>query len=248
MFWKIIELLVRIIYWRRFRTATKIGEAAKLLSDGKPEAALAHLEKNGNAVHQTLLPLFALTQGKIHEALGRLDEAEASLKTVVLMNPKDARADVELAVLVGRQGRFDECRTWLTRALEKEECDSTVHAKEILAHLDAIERGDILLEYEARAQALAEKPLLDGRAPGLNPDMALLETWIGTPEAKESIDDVALLLAYAEVQKGGKWQIGLSIEETTVIKADGSAFRPFDTVGKWMHPKAISASSPAESK
>ena len=243
MFWKFIEFIVRIIYWRRFRTAKKIGDAANLLANGKPGDALTLLEKTGSAVHQTLIPLFALTQGSIYEALGRLEEAEASFKTVVLTNPKDARADVALAVLTGRQFRFDDCRTWLNRALEKEQCESTERAKELLAYLTAIENGDTQREYEDRARKLAEKVLQDERSPGLPPDVGLLKKWIQTPEAKDSIDDVALLLAFSEVQKGGEWQIGLSIEDTAIVKSDGKTYRPFNTIDDWLIPQGAQGTS-----
>ncbi|MBN2531184.1 MAG: hypothetical protein JXR76_32675 [Deltaproteobacteria bacterium] len=237
MFWKLIEFIVRIIFWRRFRTAKKIGEAATLLSDGKPNKALTHLEKYGNAVHQSLIPLFALTQGKIYEALGRLEDAENSFKAVVLTNPKDARADVALAVLTGRQGRFDDCRTWLNRAIEKEHDDVSPKARELLSHLDAIEDGSKQQEYENRARALAEKTIVDGKQPGLEPpNTALLAQWVTQPDAKDSLDDVALLLAYAELKHGGHWKIGLAIEDTAIIRADGSEYRPFDTLNEWLSP------------
>ena len=234
MFWKFIEIIVRIIYWKRFHTAKKIGEAAALLSDGKPEMALSHLQKYGNSVHQTLIPLFALTQGKILEAMGRMTDAEASYRTAVLTNPRDARADVALAVLTGRQFRFEDCRSWLNRALEKEDSESTKRAQEILLHLDAIENGEIQRQFENRAMGLAEKVILGGRAPGFPPDTKLLAAWVGTPEAKDHIDDVALLLAYAETQQNGHWKIGLSIEDTVVIKSDGEEYRPFETIASWL--------------
>ena len=237
MFWKLIELIVRVIYFRRFRTAKKIGEAATLLSEGNPDAALQHLEKYGGAVHQTLLPLYAFTRGKILEAMGNPDDAEASYKTVVLTNPKDARADVALALLTGKQHRLADCRKWLERAVEKGLDETTAQAKELLAHLDAVEDGSKSAEYETRAREMANRPLVDSQAAGFPPDMALLARWIVMPEARESIDDVALLLALAEVQDGGQWQIGLSIEDVAVLKPDDSLFRPFDVVAGWLSRK-----------
>ena len=240
MFWKLIEFVVRIIYWRRFRAAQKIGEAAALLSNGKPEAALSHLEKHGNAVHQTLIPLFALTQGKIFEALKRFEEAEACFKTVVLANPKDARADIALAVLTGRQFRFDECRNWLNRAIEKESHETEQQAKALLAHLDAVEDGSKQAEYEARAQKIANKPLIDGKTAGESADRELLAKWIqssDSPEVQDSMDDVALLLAFAEAKKGGHWKIGISIEDTVVVQPDGNEFSPFALIAQWLSSK-----------
>jgi hypothetical protein len=237
VFWKLIELVVRIFFFRRFRTAKKIGEAATFLSNGNPEAALTHLEKYGGAVHQTLLPLYAFTLGNVQEALGKESDAEASYKTVVLTNPKDARADFALALLTGRQHRLADCRTWLLRAVEKETADATARAKELLAHLDAIEDGSKAAEYEARARALAARPLHNDRHPGLPADTDLLSEWVRLEEAKDTIDDVALLLAYGEVQKGGQWKIGLSIEDVAVVRADDSLFRPFDLVARWLLEK-----------
>ena len=87
MFWRIVEFLVRVIYFRRFRAAKKIGQAGELLNEGRPEEALELLEQTGNRLHQTLLPLYALVRGRILDALGRLDEAEEAFKLAVLTHP-----------------------------------------------------------------------------------------------------------------------------------------------------------------
>lgn len=231
MFWKFIEIIVRVIFWRRFAKAKKIGAAATLLSEGKPNDALAHLEKHGNGVHQTLVPLFAFTQAKIYDALGRIEDAENSYKAVVLTNPKDARADLELAILTGRQFRFKDCRTWLNRAMQKEDEDIAKRAKEIRTLLDAIEDGSKRTEYEERAIAISQKTLANLGSLGIPPDMNIMKQWLcSSAEARETVDDCALLLAYCEVKQGGAWKIGLSIEDTVVTQTDKTEFRPFEMI------------------
>ncbi|MBN2339873.1 MAG: hypothetical protein JXX29_12145 [Deltaproteobacteria bacterium] len=244
MFWKLIEIIVRVLYWRRFAKAKKIGEAAAMLTDGKPQEALAHLERHGTSVHQTLIPLFALTQAKIYQALGRLEEAENSFKAVVLTNPRDSRADLELAVLTGRQFRFDDCRTWLNRAIEKKNPEIKAQAKGFLQHLDAIEDGSKQREYETRAKKMADQPLPDGQTLGLPPNRSLMNQWLGTTaDAMKAIDDLALLLAYAEVVQGGQWKIGLAIEDVTVIRPDGETFLPYEVLAPMLPSQPTSATA-----
>lgn len=235
MFWKLIEIIVRILFWRRFAKAKKIGAAATLLSEGNPHEALIHLEKHGNGVHQTLIPLFAFTQAKIYAALNRLEDAENSYKAVILTNPKDARADLELAILTGRQFRFEDCRTWLIRAIEKDDDGIKKRAEEILTLLDAIENGAKQKEYEQRAIAMSEKALLNFGSVGIPPNMDVMKQWLSSsPEALETVDDCALLVAYGEVEQGGTWKIGLSIEDTLVIKPDQTEFSPFEIIAPFL--------------
>lgn len=232
MFWKLIEIIVKIIFFARFSKAKKIGNAAALLAAGKPDEALVYLEKHGNRLHQSLLPLYIFTRGKIFDALKNFEEAENCFKTCVLTNPKDARADLELAILTGRQFRFDDCRTWLQRAQEKEDVSIQQHAAQIETLLNAIEDGSKKIEFEQRAQALSKKEILNGKSLGIPPDMKLLERWMReTPDARNFIDDAALLVAYGEViSNDGQWKIGLSIEDTIVILPGNKELNPFDGI------------------
>ena len=236
MFWRIVEALVRLIYFRRFRAAKKIGEAGKLLGDGRPEEALELLERTGRNLHQTLLPFYALIRGRILEALGRVDEAEESFKVVVLADPESAKADLELAVLTGRQFRFDECRTWLDRVDAKPDQDNEdtkEQAAPIRELLDQITSGERELEFARRAQAMAEIGLGEqGRAAGLPPDLALVADWLARePEqAREQLDELALLLGQGEVERGARWRISLSLEDSVVTREDGSELNPFEVV------------------
>jgi tetratricopeptide (TPR) repeat protein len=233
VFWKVVEFLVRIIYFRRFRAAKRIGEAGNLLVEGRPAAALEHLEQAGARLHQSLLPLYALVRGRILDALGRLDEAEEAFKLVVLTDPESAKADLELAVLAGRRFRFDECRTWLDRLEGKNDPDTAQRAAGIRELLDQITSGEREAEFNRRAQRLAETGLgSDAPAIGQPPDLDALGRWMaGSPaRAREQLDEIALLLGQGLVELGARWRISLSIEESVVVRADGSQLNPFAVV------------------
>jgi tetratricopeptide (TPR) repeat protein len=233
VFWKVVEFLVRIIYFRRFRAAKKIGEAGSLLSEGRPGEALELLEQTGKRLHQSLLPLYALIRGRILDALGRVEEAEEAFKLVVLTDPESAKGDLELAVLTGRQFRFDECRTWLDRLEAKHDPETRARAEGIRELLDQITSGEREAEFERRARSMAETPLgADGRCAGLPPDLELLtERLRREPEAaRERLDELALLIGQGEVERGARWRISLSIEESVVVRDDGFRLNPFEVV------------------
>lgn len=233
MFWKLAEGLTKVVYFRRFRAVKKIGEAGQLLTDGRPEEALELLERTGKRLHQSLLPFYALMRGRILDALGRLDEAEEAFKLAVLTDPESAKADLELAVLTGRQFRFDECRTWLDRLAAKNDDETKARAAGIRELLDQITSGEREAEFEARARKMAEAPLGDDeRGAGLPPDLELLGSWLRRePEkSRESFDELALLIGQGEVERGASWQISLSIEESVVVGEDGSRLNPFQVV------------------
>jgi len=233
VFWKVVEFLVRLIYFRRFRTAKQIGEAGRLLTDGRPEQALTQLERAGRRLHQTLLPLYAYTRGRILDALGRRREAEEAFRVVVLADPESGKADLELAVLCGKQRRFDECREWLDRLAAKPDEDSRQRAVGIRELVDAIESGEREAEFAARARDLAERAIgPDGERPGLPPDLELLDRWIAAaPQAaREQLDEIALLIGQSLVADGAKWRISLALEESVVERVDGTSLDPFATV------------------
>jgi tetratricopeptide (TPR) repeat protein len=233
VFWRIVEFLVRIVYFRRFRAAKKIGLAGNLLTEGRPAEALELLEQTGSRLHQSLLPLYALVRGRILDTLGRHDEAEEAFKLVVLTNPESAKGDLELALLTGRRFRFDECRTWLDRLEAKNDEETKEQAAGIRELLDQITSGARSEEFGRRARAMAERPLNDeGRSAGLPPDPVLLADWLERePEAaREQLDEVALLIGQGEVERGARWLISLSIEESVVVRDDASRLNPFEVV------------------
>jgi tetratricopeptide (TPR) repeat protein len=233
VFWRFVEFLVRIVYFRRFRAADKIGQAGKLLSAGRPQEALALLEQTGNRIHQSLLPLYAMVRGRILDALGQLDEAEEAFKLVVLTDPESGKADLELAVLAGRRFRFDECRTWLDRLEAKSDAQAVEQAAGIHELLDQITSGEREAEFERRARAMADRPLgeTDRRA-GLPPDLELLAGWFARdPQtAREQLDELALLIGQGEVERGARWRISLSLEDSVVARDDGAELNPFEVV------------------
>jgi tetratricopeptide (TPR) repeat protein len=233
VFWRIVEFLVRLIYFRRFRAAKQIGRAGDLLNEGRPEEALALLEQTGNRLHQTLLPLYALVRGRILDALGRLDEAEEAFRLAVLTNPESAKADLELAVLTGRRFRFDESRTWLDRLEAKDDDETKARAEGIRELLDQITSGEREVEFERRAQKMATTPIGDGgRGAGFPPDLELLGDWLRHEPntAREQLDELALLIGQGEVEQGASWRISLSIEESVVAREDGAELNPFEVV------------------
>jgi len=231
VFWKIVELVVRVIYFRRFAQAKKIGAVVALLGEGRAEEALARLDRIGQSVHQSILPLFVFTRGKVLLALRRTEEAEAAFRTGVLIDPRNARSDLELAVLEGSRFRFDECRKWLMRAKDKEDVGTRQRAEAFIAVLDAVENGERAAAFSRRARAMASKSVLNGQSCGLPADMDVLTQWIAVePDgARELFDEIALLIGQGEVEGGGVWKPGFAIEDSRVIRRDGTEIRPFDT-------------------
>jgi tetratricopeptide (TPR) repeat protein len=230
VFWKFIEIIVRILYFRRFYKAKKIGEAGELLANGKPDAALKLLEKHGNSMHESLIPLFAFTQGKVLDALGRIDEAEKAYQAVVLTSPSNSRADFELALIAGRKFDFVECRKWLNRAIDKEDEVIKERATEVLNLLDSIENGTRETEFKNRAEKLSKRKVTpENLEIGFPPSLDVIKKWLESDkeDAVNSIDEIALLLGQAEVANGGKWKIALAIDDTVVIKKDSSQYHPF---------------------
>ena len=142
MFWKLIEVIVRIVYFPRFRKAKKIGQAGELLAAGKPKEALDHLERHGASVHHSLLSLYAFTRGAILTALERFDEAEAAYHSVLLADPGNPRAPLELGVFYGRLERYPECRQWLGKAAQGDDEEIRARATRLLTLMAAIEAGD----------------------------------------------------------------------------------------------------------
>jgi tetratricopeptide (TPR) repeat protein len=249
VFWKLAEFLVRIIYFRRFRAAKRIGEAGNLLGEGRPADALEHLEQTGARLHQSLLPLYALVRGRILDALGRLDEAEEAFKLVVLTDPESAKADLELAVLAGRRFRFDECSTWLDRLAGKSDPETIQRAAGIRELLEQITSGEREAEFASRARRLAQTELGNSTdTVGLPPDLDALGRWMGDSpsRAREQLDEIALLLGQGLVELGARWKISLAIEESVVIREDGTRLNPFAVVDAALDDRAQDLASLVE--
>ncbi len=241
MFWKIVEILVRLVYFRRFRAARRIGEAGALLADGRPGEALDLLEHVGARLHQSLLPFWSFTRGRVLDRLGHLDEAEAAFRLAVLAEQDKGRADLELAVLCGRQRRFEECRQWLDRLDSKDDAETRQRAAPIRGLLERVVSGERERELKDRARDFGEKPLPPaGEAPGLPPDLAVLDGFVDAApdEARAAIDDLALLLAFGEVARGARFEVSLSLEDSAVVREDGFRLDPFAAVAARLDGRA----------
>jgi tetratricopeptide (TPR) repeat protein len=233
LFWKIFEAVIRLIYFRRFRAAKKIGEAGQLLTDGNPQIALHLLEKTGRSVHQSLLPIYAFTRGKILDALHREDEAQEAFKLVVLADPENARADLELAILSGKGFRFDECREWLDRLEEKDDAEAKEQGKGVGTLLAQVTSGERGREFEERAFQMAKKEIGEnGATPGFPPNLKILDSWISRdPKAARVLfDEIALLVGQSEVAGGGSWKVSLSIDRSVIVYEHGNEISPFEIV------------------
>ncbi len=251
MVWKIFEFVIRLFYFRRFRAAKKIGEAGQLLTDGNPQKALALLEKTGASLHQSLLPIYAFTRGKILDALRREDEAQEAFRLVVLADPENARADLELAILCGKGFRFDECRQWLDRLREKDDAEAEEQANGIRALLAKVTSGERGMEFEKRAFQMAKKNIGEnGAPPGFPPDLKILDWWISKdPDAaRELFDEIALLVGQSEVAKGGSWKVSLSIDRSVIVYEHGSEISPFEIVADRFESNDLSLSELIEKR
>ncbi|MFO8073718.1 MAG: hypothetical protein R6V85_17795 [Polyangia bacterium] len=235
MFWKLVEALVRLIYFRRFRAVKRIGQAGELLDAGRAEESLELLARVGRSMHESLLPFWAFTRGRVLIALGRLDEAEQSLKLAVLSDRESGRADLELAVLCGRRGRLGEAREWLERLEEKEDEQSRAKGAQIRVLLEKVDSKERTRELAERARELAERPLPPrGRPAGLPPDPDVLDDWMrAEPDrARAALDEIALLIAFGEEHRGARFEVNLALEDSAVIRNDGARLDPFQTVAR----------------
>ena len=95
--------------------------------------------------------------------------------------------------------------------------------------------GEREREFERRARALAETTVADGApAPGLPPQTAVLDEWIsGSPEeAREKLDEIAILVGQGLVENGARWRISLALDQSVVVRDDGASLNPFATVAR----------------
>jgi tetratricopeptide (TPR) repeat protein len=246
VFWKIVNVLVRIIFFRRFRQADKVGEAARLLGQGRSGEALARLDAIAPKLHGSLVPIHALTRGMALDCEGRLDEAEDAFCVASNADPQNPRPDLELAVLLGRRFRFDEARALLEKARAKADEGSRDKVDQIAGLLDQVVSGEREAEFKKRARAMAQKPIAeDGRAAGLPPDLTLIDDWIerAPDEARRQADEIALLIGQGLVRQGAQWRVSLGISDSLVVLADGFALNPFDVVAERLQSRGASLQS-----
>ena len=231
MFWKVFEWIVRIVYFKRFATAKRIGRASELLVAGRPAEGLDKLDKLEIAkLHESLHPLYFYTQGRLLDGASRFEEATHAYDHVLELKPDHHRARLELAVLKGRLFDFTTCRTLLTELQTHEEIAEDV--RNIRALLEQTEDGSRLKEFQTRAEAFAHDAL-HTNLPALPPEQLLptLTKWATShpQEAQDSCDEIAILLGQAQVEHtdGATWKLSLAIDGSQVLLPDGTTYHPF---------------------
>ena len=238
MFWKIAEFLIRLIHYKRFRQAEKIGVAAELAGAGRLSEALADLDMLRSKLHPSLRSIHALTRGRILDASGDTDAAESAFVEAALADPSNAKAHLDLAVIAGRRFRFDDARERLMALVQDGDGELKVEAREILELLEQVTSGQRQSEFERRATAMSERPIgPHGESAGLPANLQLLDSWITRePErARDSADELALLLGQSDVlENKSNWKISLSLEESFVVRPDGTEIHPFEIVSRRM--------------
>ena len=236
MFWKFIEFLVRLVYFKRFRQADRIGKAVELAGKGESEAALGEMERLEAKLHPSLRSIWGLTKGRILLAEGRLDEAERAFIFSAKADPSNAKAHLDLAVLAGRRFRFDDARERLEKIKSEAGEKIRKEAAEILDLLEKVTSGEREKEFFSRAKAFSERPIgPNGETPGLPADFKLLDKWIdqNRDKARELADEMALLVGQSEVvRRDASWRVALSIEESLIVFPDNVEFYPFKKVAQ----------------
>jgi hypothetical protein len=83
---------------------------------------------------------------------------------------------------------------------------------------------------------MATRPIGPNReVAGLPADLEILDSWIlrDPAVARESADEIALLLGQSEVLGNeGQWKVSLSLEESFVVRKDGTQMHPFHIVSE----------------
>jgi Flp pilus assembly protein TadD len=121
VFWKILELLTRLVYARRIRHINRVGEAARLAGQGDFQGALERLDKMEKKLHPEVRSFHALTRGRILEQLGRTEEAEREIIRAAKLDPSNMRAHLDLALLSARRRHFKNARARIKRLMEMAE-------------------------------------------------------------------------------------------------------------------------------
>ncbi len=236
MYWKLVEFIVRLVYFKRFRQADKIARAAELATAGKPDDALAALDSIASNLHPAVAGIFGLTRGRILCSEGRLGEAVEALVRAAKLDPSNAKVHLDLAVVTGRLGRLDDARARLELLAKDADDETKKEAREVLTLLKKIVSGKQEKEFVKRAAAMAAKPIgPGGETAGLPANTNLLDEWItrSPDEASDSADELALLLGQsAVVAQNASWKVNLSIEESFVESADEKKLYPFAIVAE----------------
>ena len=232
MFWKLLEIISRIINARRIRHVNRVGEAATLACTD-PEAALKKLAEMAPRLHPDVKSMHALTWGRILDGIGRTEEAEGKVILAAKRDPSNMHAHLELAKMAGRKFQFKNAKERLLRLAEEPDSDVVEEAKSLLLRLEDIRTGKEAKRYAEIAGRAAAIPMgRNGEKPGLPADLAVVDAWVATsPQtAIDHLDDLAMLFGQTAVIKGGKWKISLSARHSLVEMPDGTMLCPFKII------------------
>ncbi|MCB2185311.1 MAG: glycosyltransferase [Deltaproteobacteria bacterium] len=113
--------------------ATALAQARRLSQAGRPAEALARLEAAVQEPPQASAPLLWSEIGFLRASLGQTAAAEEAYGRALALDPASAGACFNLAWLLARQGRQEEARQLLHRALAA--APDLAPARELLARL-----------------------------------------------------------------------------------------------------------------
>ncbi len=104
------------------RQDAAVRRAEALVRDGNPAAARKMLDA-ALAAHPEAIPLL-LGRARTFRAEGRVDEARAAYRRVLVLSPRHGKAREEMSVMLAQAGRRDDAleqiRRWVTRAAPKD--------------------------------------------------------------------------------------------------------------------------------
>ena len=243
MFWKIIEILSRIIYARRIHHVNRVGKAATLASND-PEGALSMLDEMEQRIHPAVRSMHALTYGRILDGLARFEEAEAKVISAAKLDPSNMHAHLELARMSARKFQFRNARERAKRLAEEDTPDIKAKASALLEQLENISSGREAKAYTLRAKRLSEHRMgVPERTPGLPADFGLLDEWIdqSPEEAASHIEDIAVLFGESLVkERNASWKITLSAQHSLIVLESKETICPFDVVKNRFTDSSIS--------
>lgn len=240
---KLVEYIIKLIFFRRVKKAKKIGEAAKLIEEGKVEEALKLLDKIGKKIPPYLGFLYFLTRGKAYEALKEFTNAEHCYIASALLMEGINLAYLHLAILYGKLCKFKEAKEWLNRVIEyiprdqltEDDLKLKEQAKKLLELIEDIEKGGRLNELQCRAVQFADRHKID-----FSPNSILkLKEWFNTTPniSGEELEDLALYLGELGRRVGNyNWHISLELDSSFIEKG-GKKINPFEFVKECMDKK-----------
>ncbi|MCU0663852.1 MAG: hypothetical protein MUC50_16195 [Myxococcota bacterium] len=140
MFWKLVGFLVRLIYFKRFRQANRLGCAARLIGDGRAEETLRLVDAERATLHADLRPLFHAVRARALEALDRGAEAHGEYIAAAAADPASQRAQLDLALSEASLGHLVRSMTRLQNIAEDAASDTALRnvANQAISRLHAI--------------------------------------------------------------------------------------------------------------